>query len=53
MAGSLHRDMVMSVFNAEPVMTDFTLVKDAAKREARLAAYAEARRQLDKAAWTR
>ena len=48
MAGALWRDMVRSDFNAEPVMTDFTWVKEAVKREARLAAYAEARRQLDK-----
>ena len=45
---AMERDMLKENYEAIPLMTDFSWVKDAVRRTEKLAAYAEARRALDK-----
>ena len=48
MKEAMERDMLKENYEAIPLMTDFSWVKDAVRRTEKLAAYAEARRALDK-----
>ena len=45
---AMEREMLKENYEAIPLMTDFSWVKDAVRRTEKLAAYTEARRALDK-----